>query len=102
MASSETHINALTTLLVTLDPPGLAPVFLALTAGMTRDQRSQVALRGSIIAFGILAVFALFGLAILNLLGISLGAFRIALSNDDDFPNCPSQIRRNCIEARCK
>ncbi|OOO26541.1 MarC family transcriptional regulator [Agrobacterium salinitolerans] len=78
MASSETLINALTTLLVTLDPPGLAPVFLALTVGMTRDQRSQVALRGSIIAFGILAVFALFGLAILNLLGISLGAFRIA------------------------
>ncbi|WFN87239.1 MarC family protein [Agrobacterium pusense] len=78
MASSETLINALTTLLVTLDPPGLAPVFLALTAGMTRDQRSQVALRGSIIAFGILAVFALFALAILNLLGISLGAFRIA------------------------
>ena len=78
MASSETLINALTTLLVTLDPPGLAPVFLALTAGMTRDQRSHVALRGSIIAFGILAVFALFGLAILNLLGISLGAFRIA------------------------
>ncbi len=78
MASSETLINALTTLLVTLDPPGLAPVFLALTAGMTRNQRSQVALRGSIIAFGILAVFALFGLAILNLLGISLGAFRIA------------------------
>lgn len=78
MASSETLINALTTLLVTLDPPGLAPVFLALTAGMTRDQRSQVALRGSIIAFGILAVFALFGLAILSLLGISLGAFRIA------------------------
>ncbi|TZG37035.1 MarC family protein [Agrobacterium sp. B1(2019)] len=78
MASSETLINALTTLLVTLDPPGLAPVFLALTVGMTRDQRSQVALRGTIIAFGILAVFALFGLAILNLLGISLGAFRIA------------------------
>ena len=78
MASSETLINALTTLLVTLDPPGLAPVFLALTAGMNRSQRSQVALRGSIIAFGILAVFAVFGLAILNLLGISLGSFRIA------------------------
>ncbi|NWJ25924.1 MarC family protein [Rhizobium sp. RM] len=78
MPGSETLINALTTLLVTLDPPGLAPVFLALTVGMTRDQRKQVALRGSLIAFGILAVFALCGLAILNLLGISLGAFRIA------------------------
>jgi multiple antibiotic resistance protein len=78
MVSGETLLNALTTLLVTLDPPGLAPVFLGLTAGMTRAQRSQVALRGTLIAFAILAVFALFGAAVLQLLGISLGAFRIA------------------------
>ncbi len=71
-------INALTTLLVTLDPPGLAPIFLGLTAGMSREQRRQVAARGSLIAFGILAVFALFGAGLLNLLGISMGAFRIA------------------------
>ncbi|WP_320199943.1 MarC family protein [Agrobacterium sp. rho-13.3] len=78
MASTELLINALTTMLVTLDPPGLAPVFLALTAGMTRAQRGQVAMRGSIIGFGILAAFALFGSSILELLGISLGAFRIS------------------------
>lgn len=78
MATGEILINALTTLLVTLDPPGLAPVFLALTTGMSRVQRGQVALRGSIIAFGILAMFALFGSSILELLGISLGAFRIS------------------------
>lgn len=78
MATGEILINALTTLLVTLDPPGLAPVFLALTTGMSRIQRGQVALRGSIIAFGILAMFALFGSSILELLGISLGAFRIS------------------------
>ncbi len=78
MATTELLINALTTMLVTLDPPGLAPVFLALTAGMTRMQRHQVALRGSIIAFGILAMFALFGSSVLELLGISLGAFRIS------------------------
>ena len=71
-------INALTTLLVTLDPPGLAPIFLGLTVGMSREQRKQVAARGSFIAFGILAVFALFGAGLLNLLGISMGAFRIA------------------------
>ncbi|NTF31748.1 MarC family protein [Rhizobium skierniewicense] len=78
MATTELLINALTTMLVTLDPPGLAPVFLALTVGMTRAQRGQVALRGSIIAFAILAMFALFGSSILELLGISLGAFRIS------------------------
>ncbi|MDW9854525.1 NAAT family transporter [Sinorhizobium meliloti] len=71
-------INALTMLLVTLDPPGLAPIFLSLTVGMSRQQRFQVATRGSLIAFFILAAFALFGDGILGLLGISIGAFRIA------------------------
>ncbi|MBD8555723.1 MarC family protein [Rhizobium sp. CFBP 8762] len=71
-------INALTTILVTIDPPGLAPIFLSLTMGMTRTERFQVALRGSLIAFGILAAFALFGNSLLGLLGISIGAFRIA------------------------
>ncbi len=74
----ETLLNAFTTLLVTLDPPGMAPIFLGLTVGMTRDQRKQVALRGSTIAFCILAVFALFGAKVLGTLGISIGAFRVA------------------------
>ncbi|RWX78218.1 MarC family protein [Neorhizobium lilium] len=78
MATPDMLVNALTTLLVTLDPPGLAPVFLGLTMGMTSVQRREVAARGSFIAFGILAVFALFGSGVLGLLGISIGAFRIA------------------------
>jgi multiple antibiotic resistance protein len=78
MASADTLINAFTTLLVTVDPPGLAPLFLGLTTGMNRAERGQVALRGSLIAFFILAAFALFGASVLNVLGISIGAFRIA------------------------
>ena len=78
MATADILVNAFTTLLVTLDPPGLAPVFLGLTVGMTRQQRKQVALRGSLIAFCILAVFAITGAGVLSLLGISIGAFRIA------------------------
>ncbi len=78
MATPDMLVNALTTLLVTLDPPGLAPVFLGLTMGMTGAQRREVAARGSLIAFGILAVFALFGASVLGILGISIGAFRIA------------------------
>lgn len=78
MTSLEILLNAFTTLLVTLDPPGLAPIFLGLTRGMTRSQRKQVALRGSLIAFCILSVFAIFGSSILGGLGISIGAFRIA------------------------
>jgi multiple antibiotic resistance protein len=78
MASADTLINAFTTLLVTVDPPGLAPLFIGLTAGMNRSERKQVALRGSLIAFFILAAFALFGASVLGVLGISIGAFRIA------------------------
>ena len=78
MASADQLINAFTTLLVTIDPPGLAPIFLGRTTGMSRSERTQVALRGSTIAFIILAVFALFGAGVLGVLGISIGAFRIA------------------------
>lgn len=78
MAITDTMISAFTTLLVTVDPPGLAPLFLGLTQGMTRAQRQQVAVRGSVMGFAILTVFALFGASILGALGISMGAFRIA------------------------
>ncbi len=78
MAMTDTMISAFTTLLVTVDPPGLAPLFLGLTQGMTRAQRQQVAIRGSVMGFAILTVFALFGATILGALGISMGAFRIA------------------------
>ncbi|HEV3045129.1 MAG TPA: MarC family protein [Roseiarcus sp.] len=64
--------------MVTLDPPGLAPIFIGLTAGMSRGEKHQVALRGSIIAFAILAAFALGGAEVMKALGISMPAFRIA------------------------
>lgn len=70
--------TAFVTLLVTLDPPGLAPIFIALTLGMTSMEKKEVALRAAIIAFAILLVFALGGAALMKALGISLPAFRIA------------------------
>ena len=69
---------ALVTLLVTLDPPGLAPIFLSVTRGMSAEQRRVVAIRASVIAFGLLAFFALVGDVLLKALGVSLPAFRIA------------------------
>lgn len=78
MATTAELINAFTTLLVTTDPPGLAPIFLGITAGMNAVQRRQTAIRGTLIAFIILIVFAISGKAILSVLGISLPAFRIA------------------------
>jgi len=70
--------SALATLLVTVDPPGLAPIFLSLTLGMSAQARRQVALRAALIAFGIMAAFGLVGAEVMKMLGISLPAFRIA------------------------
>jgi multiple antibiotic resistance protein len=78
MPSLESLFNAFVTVLVTIDPPGMAPLFLALTRGMTRAERVSVALRASIIGFIVLAVFALAGAKILSLFGITLPAFRVA------------------------
>lgn len=70
--------SALITLLVTIDPPGLAPIFLSLTRGMTAAERRQVAWRACLIAFGLMTFFGLVGDRLLQALGVSLPAFRIA------------------------
>lgn len=78
MGFIDTVLGALVTLLVTIDPPGLAPLFLALTPGMNRQARNQVAKRATIIGFILLTIFAIAGAQIMSLFGISIGAFRVA------------------------
>lgn len=78
MPSYDSFFNAFVTLLVTIDPPGLAPLFLAVTRGMNRDERRQVSIRASIIGFSVMALFALAGALILSVLGITLPAFQVA------------------------
>lgn len=78
MAYFDTLLGAFITLLVTIDPPGLAPLFLAVTPGMNRQARKQVAGRAIIISFILLTIFAIAGSQILHLFGISIGAFRVA------------------------
>jgi multiple antibiotic resistance protein len=71
-------VSALVTLLVVLDPIGLAPTFISITHGLPATARRQVAIRAGLIATLILAGSALFGDRLLAMLGISLPAFRIA------------------------
>ncbi|WP_293861162.1 MarC family protein [uncultured Alsobacter sp.] len=70
--------SALVTLLVTVDPPGLAPIFLGITPGMDAVHRRQVAIRATIIAACIMGASGLIGAQLLTALGITLPAFRIA------------------------
>jgi multiple antibiotic resistance protein len=71
-------VTAFLTLFVVVDPVGLTPTFVAVTEGLPQTARRSVAIRASIIAGSILAGAALIGDWLLNMLQISLAAFRIA------------------------
>ncbi|GBE24817.1 hypothetical protein BMS3Bbin02_01092 [bacterium BMS3Bbin02] len=64
--------------IVIMDPIGLVPVFLAVTADYTERERRVIARRAAIAAVVILTLFGLFGGPLLDYLGISLDALRIA------------------------
>jgi multiple antibiotic resistance protein len=74
----DTLLLALTTFFATVGPADLVLVFAALTQKLTARQRQATALRGVLIAGGILLFFAIFGEAMLRLFGITLPALRIA------------------------
>ena len=71
-------VSALVTLLVVVDPVGLAPVFAGLTAGLPPKAQRQVAQRACLIAGAVLFGTALVGDALLHSLGITSPAFEIA------------------------
>ncbi len=70
--------STLLTLFVILDPPGLLPVFLGLTRGMSRRERNRSALGASMVAFGVIGLFAIFGRFILDYLHITIEALQVS------------------------
>lgn len=71
-------LTAFVTLFVIIDPIGLMPIFVSLTAGSNKQARRTIAVRAILIGFGILVLFGFFGEAVLGFAGISMPAFRIA------------------------
>ncbi len=74
----EFALSAFVTLFVVLDPPGMGPIFAALTEHDRPDYRRRLAVRGTVIAGIILVVFAFVGEWLLRMLGITIDSFRIA------------------------
>lgn len=74
----ETALIALTTFFAVIGPADVAALFAALTPNSTATERRAMAIKGILLATGILLLFAVFGKAILALFGISLPALRIA------------------------
>jgi multiple antibiotic resistance protein len=70
--------EAFVTLLVIIDPPGMVPIFLALTGPLPRRQRHRAAWQAVVLALGVIVVFAVGGQQILHYLGIQLPALQAA------------------------
>ncbi|MDI1460029.1 MarC family protein [Catellatospora sp. KI3] len=64
------------TLLVITDPPGMVPIFLALTGALPARERHRAAWQAVALALGVIAVFAVAGQTILDYLHIELPALQ--------------------------
>jgi len=64
------------TLFVIMDPPGIIPIFLALTARRGATAMARLALQAALTSFGVIVLFAVFGDRILSFLGITLPAMQ--------------------------
>jgi multiple antibiotic resistance protein len=74
----ELFVSAFVTFFVVIDPPGCAPIYAGLTREAGAAQRRTMAVRAVLVATGILLFFGLLGEDLLDSLGVSLAAFRIA------------------------
>jgi multiple antibiotic resistance protein len=68
--------EVLLTLLVIVDPPGMVPIFLALTGALPARERSRAAWQAVALALGVIVVFAVAGQTMLDYLGIDLPALQ--------------------------
>ena len=66
------------TLLVITDPPGIVPVFIAMTADHSATERKRLAWQAAVVALGVIVVFAVFGRQILAYLGVQLPSLQAA------------------------
>ena len=71
-------LQAFVTLMVILDPPGNAPIFLAVLGERSAKEGRQLAIQAAAISFLIIAGFALFGRFVLDYMDVSIGAMQAA------------------------
>jgi MarC family membrane protein len=68
--------EAFVTLLVITDPPGMVPIFLALTGALPARERHRAGWQAVALAGGVIVLFAVGGQQILHYLGIDLPALQ--------------------------
>ena len=71
-------LQAFVTLIVILDPPGLAPIFLSVVGEKSTKVARSLAVQAAAISFLIISGFALFGRFVLDYMDVSIGAMQAA------------------------
>lgn len=74
----ELLIHTFVTLLIVIDPPGIASIFMVLVNSEEAAYQRKLAVKGTAIASLLLLTFFLAGEALLKVLGIGIPSFRIA------------------------
>lgn len=72
----ESFAQAAIALVAIANPVGAAPMFVSITQGLPDAERARLIVRATVAVFLILAGAAVFGRPLLEMLGISLAAFR--------------------------
>jgi multiple antibiotic resistance protein len=78
MPSVSEIVTTFLAIFIVVDPFGIVPFFISLTAGFDARRRRATILKAALVAFVVLLVFILAGSAILRFLGIQPGSFYIA------------------------
>lgn len=71
-------LAAFITLLVVVDPPGVVPIYVALTKDERPGDRRAILIRAVLIALGVALFFLVAGRALLSYLGVTVHAFSIS------------------------
>lgn len=71
-------LTAFTALFAIINPLGNVPFFVAVTDGMSREEKRGIAWRTALVAVVVLAIFTIAGVYIFALFGIGIASLRIA------------------------
>ena len=72
-----TAILAFTSFFTLINPLGTMPIFMSMTASLSKERRKQTAKKATLVAFLTILAFAFSGQILFNFFGISVNSFRI-------------------------
>ena len=70
-------ILCITTFFTLINPIGIAPILLVMTERFSKEEKINIAWKGSLTAFITLIIFSILGSVIFNIFGITIEAFQI-------------------------